>query len=65
MAAKEQFKTFVKDGKERVAYSPSDVVALRFDGWTEKVTPRQPPSSSATRTSGGTSAAKADTDASK
>ncbi|WP_174527333.1 hypothetical protein [Micromonospora maritima] len=29
-------KTFTKDGKERAAYSPSDVVALRFDGWVEK-----------------------------
>ena len=26
---------------ERVAYTPSDMVKLRFDGWTEKKTPKK------------------------
>lgn len=42
MAVRTDPKTFVKDGKERHAYSPSDDVALRFDGWTEK--PEEKPS---------------------
>lgn len=43
-------KTFVKDGKERVAYSAADAVALRFDGWTEQAEPASAPASKPTPT---------------
>lgn len=32
----EHYGVFVKDGMERVAGTPADAVAARFDGWTEK-----------------------------
>lgn len=55
-------KTFTRDGKERIAYSPSEAVALVFDGWVEKTDPnapaRQGDSASAPKQNSGGSAAK-------
>ncbi|MBQ1047852.1 hypothetical protein KBX50_05185 [Micromonospora sp. C51] len=55
-------KTFTKNGKERVAHSPADAVALAFDGWVEKPERSQPTrqtdSPSTQRTPGSGSASK-------
>lgn len=48
MAQQETYGTFTKKGEDdRVAYSPGDAVALRFNGWVEKSEKPQQKSSDA------------------